>query len=520
MSRITLRSMASETEVQEMQQQVAVATAMAEPNAAESPLHEFLYPEDTVVVDHFSEMAAEQEILQAPVGMIEDADLDHSGECDRVAAAYSDVTAGKADVAVALEELADMLTRRVKQGGGFSMEEASLVHMNAQLLMMHAQKAKPLHMFSMEGDQPVFAARAIEDIREATEGLYGFLRDKLKNAVKHIADVIGYFGRNMMRLRWKYERLARSYHELKVMKPRLSAIKPEAWCKYLCYSKGGFDTGLKRVMKDVQVFVDEHMQMANKTVNANINWFKQALQSGAESDTSEGYSFSPQDHMILDMTEFHRTVGFRSTHGDQINYRSRELPGGKAFYLEALPNTARGQEAFTAFEHVRFAFGEYNPESWNMFQAKLTAVIGLPVTLWLSLVNPFLGLAAAGATAYASMQAKYKDTNAGKVHIDQSVMFDVLKHDEIRAVLDEVRAGMAQLERWNMAVLQKPWKGHDLDRLVDGVMSDDYSNSQLRGFCNSLIGYMSQLGAHVHTYAFKVYGAALNFVEKSCKQYF
>lgn len=514
MARLSLFNMVSESEQLELEEELRAAAALPE-----SPLSDFTYPEEDRVEDFYGMIAAEQEVLQAPVGLVEDADLDQSDVLDQCACAHSNTTAGQAEAAMALEELGSYLKNRMKGGGNFSMEEATLVNLNAHLLYAQAHKSARPVLFSMESGEPQFARRAVEEIEEASRGVYAFLREKMKSAVKRIADVVGYFGRNMLRLRYKYNKMEKLFHELKSKKPKLSAVKPESWCKYLCYSRTGFDSGLSNVFSDVSTLVSEHMKMASSSVGKNIDWFKSAVSMGAESDPSDSYTYSPADYQILEMKEFHRSVGFQSTHGDQINFRSRELPGGKAFYLEALPREATGAEALSAFEHVRFSFGEFNPESWNMFQAKLTAVVSLPVTMWLTLVNPFLGIAAGAASLYAGYQAKYKDTTAGKVHIDQTVMFDVLKHDEMRTVLDNVRKGIDQLEQWNMNVLQKPWKSHSLDDLVDRVMSDEYENSHMRMFCNALIGYMGQLSAHVHTYAFKVYGAALNYVEKSCKQY-
>lgn len=468
----------------------------------------------------FSQIAAEQEALQATIQFEPDAGVSELEHLSAVACESLRESADLSHTAYCLESMAQFARRFQKQGGQFSAESAALFSMNTELLYSKAHKVKVPAVFSMESDRVTVSARALEEMQETSSGLFKYLKEKLVSAVKHIAEIIGFFNRNMVRLKYKMAGIEKKVHEIgQDAKPKFSQVKPESWCKYLCYSDTGFDTGLSKVISDVTGFIDDHMQMANNSVDKQMGWFKANAGEGADESVFDSFQYSPDDYKLPHMSEFHRSIGFSSTHGDNINYRTNELPGGKAFYVEANPTDQTGLEGMRCFQSVRFSFDDYNPSSWNMFQAKLSMIVGMGTAPWLLLVNPLLGAAALGAAAYSVYDSKYKEAAGGKVNIDDKLMFDVLTPKEMANTLTGIRKGISELQRWNILVLQKPWKNRELDDLVDTIMDDEYSTSALRSYCNALISYMSAVGAHVHAYTFKVFGAALNFIDKSCKQY-
>jgi hypothetical protein len=468
----------------------------------------------------FQTLAAEQEVLQAPIQLFEDADIERLDQLDtECLQARTEKDSDLTVAARSLEEMALFVRKQVRKGEQFSTENAVLIDLSTSLLYSKINRNPANGVFSYESDTISVAARAIEEMEETSRGIFQYLKEKLVSAAKHIAEVIGFFNRNMVRLRWRMSNTEKMVHDIQGAKPKVDFIKPESWCKYLCYSQSGFDVGLKRVITDVTNLIDDHTQMANNSVDKYMSWFKDHAESGQDESVFDSFRYNPEDFKLPQMTEFHRTVGFQATKGDNINYRSQELPAGKAFYVEASPGESDGMQALRSFQAVRFDFDEFNPSSWNMMQAKLSAIISLPVVAWLTFVHPVAGLAAAGVGAASVLASKYTEHTGGKVVIDNKLKFNVMTHDEMQNALSGVRKGMSTLERWNVMVLQKPWKNRQLDELVDRIMDDEYSTSAIRSFCNSLIGYMSNVGSFIHAYSFKVFGAVLNFIQKSCKQY-
>jgi hypothetical protein len=247
----------------------------------------------------------------------------------------------------------------------------------------------------------------------------------------------------------------------------------------------------------------------------NLTFMERMAEGG---DAVEEYSLSPKEYILPGMQEFHRSVGFDTPSRDNIFFRSHELPGGRAFYTQVNPSVTNGVEAIRSLEVVDFDLFYWDPKSYEVFKMKLAAAIAIPMTVFLTMVNPVLGVAAIGA-ASTYIATRGVDNTGAKVEIDPTTIFKCLSIDEAKRVIGEVRQGLVGLKEWGDIVLLDPWKSQDIDQLVINIIDRDDSNSNMKAFCNATLSLMNHLSTGVHSYAFKVYNAMLNFAEKSLKQY-
>jgi hypothetical protein len=472
----------------------------------------------------YANMIAEQEHLQ--IQMNTDDELGHqtSEDLDQSCREIHGDLLQKTNAVVSLEAVVNYLDTMAKKN---ELNRASLVMANVatEELLCSAGFFPKEPTFSLEsagseGRSSLMVS--LEDLKSKIAEIFSYLKHRIVAVARHISKVAGQFARNMFRLKLKLSNLEQLLHQARATEPRFPSVKAESWCEYLCYTGKGFDRGLKNVLADSDRFVKGHTERASWMVGKYMGWFDANCTHANDDKIFNSLTYDPKDILLPGMHEFHRSVGFTEASGSNVFHRSQELPGGRAYYIQLDPQARVGLPALNALEAVGFKLNLYNPESYNMMKIKLSAISSMPLAIWLGIINPALGLAAVAGgvigTLVTAHNSKFKN-NGEQIRIDKNMLFEVLSMEEIRTVMSGVRKGMADLETWNLSVLQKPWKSHNLDLAVDEIMKNELSTSNMRVYCNALLSLMTELGSGVHTHTFRVYSAALNFVEKSLKQY-
>lgn len=359
---------------------------------------------------------------------------------------------------------------------------------------------------------------ALENVSSRVQVLYESLKSNILEMGQHILHMLAHFGKQVGDLKKRSLELEKELRTKEDKEAAFPAVKAESWCKYLCYGSSGFDQGLKIVLGDIDTLVSDHTHMATSAIEKYVDWFKEHAGEASDDEVFTSLHTQPKDFLLAGMSEFDRSIVLGTPKGDNLFYRSKELPGGYAFYVETHPEGQVGLEALKALESTRFKFEVYNPRSYETTKMKIAAIVALPVATWLHFVNPLLGMAAsAAAGAYIGSQAK--DGTGQQVHIGKDMLFQALTKEEMKHVLAEVKAGAGKLQSWSTAVLQKPWKSHDLDKAAEDILKAKDTTSNYKAYCNALLHLVSTIATGMESYAFEVYHACLLYVEKSLKQY-
>jgi hypothetical protein len=471
--------------------------------------------DETPVLD-FQAITAEQEYLQACLES-ENPLLEESEQLDIVGHGLHQDLMQKTDAVVNLDAVANFI-RQSADKGLLTKQSMILANVAVEGLFDKAGIRSDKLAFSMESlDGGDSLQTALEDIKEKIASVFSFLKEKILQVAKHIALVAGQFNRNILAIKYKLSRIEEKLHTVKENKPKLYFIKAEPWCEYLCY-QSGFIKKHSEVSHALQTFVSGHTVMAHDVLSKYTQWLKDNLSAGVTDAVFQNLSFNGKDFELKGMTPFHRSVGWGTPKGDNIYLRSVELPGARAYYTQVVHGNATGLLALKSLENVGFELSHYDPQSYKVLKSKIVAIVALPMTVWLATVNPLLGLAAGAMTANYIAKQKVEGTGS-RIKIDSALMFDTMSLEDIKKTLEEVRQNMLGLEHWNLEVLHKPWKTRDIDNAVNEIMTEGSSSSNIKAYCNALLNLMSNLGTGVHTYAFKVLNAQLNFAEKSLAQY-
>jgi phiKZ-like phage internal head proteins len=464
-------------------------------------------------------ISLEQECLQACIEP-ENLLLEESARLDAVSQDLHRDLMQKTDAVVNLNAVASYISQNADKGL-LTKQTMVLANVAVEGLFDKAGIRSDKLVFSMEshegsGRQALNAA--LEDIKEKISKVFSFLKEKILQVAHHIAKVAGQFNRNILALKYKINRIEEKLHEVTLVKPKLYMVKAESWCEYLCYHSG-FIKNHSDISKAVSDFVTEHTVMSSNVIEKYTQWLRDNLSASSTDDVFRNLKFDGQDFLLKDMSTFHRSVGWSAAKGENIYMRTKELPGSRAYYVQLVNGNVSGLVGLRALEDVDFKMSHYDPVSYKTMKSKIIAIAALPMTVWLGAVNPLLGLAAAGLTAGYISQQKVANTGSQQVRIDKNLTFDTMSLENIKKTLVEVRQNMLSLEHWNLEVLHKPWKTRDIDNAVDEIMKEGTASSNIKAYCNALLNLMSNLGTGVHTYAFKVLNAQLNFAEKSLLQF-
>jgi hypothetical protein len=455
-------------------------------------------------------MTTKQEALQMGIESDEPAMLSEAARLDKVGVAMAEEVASRSDAVVALESLVGFI-----QGRNLSAESKTFAGISLESYMQKAGITSPVYVsMEDEGGSPGLLQRAKDGIAE----VYDFLRRRVAAMARHIAQVMGVHARNLRRLNNRIQEVEELLGKVTKGEPLSPVIKAEGWCEYLCYLKTGFVPELEGVPEAVVELVTQHRQMASSTLGKHLD-FLTSLSQGPTSDAAfQSLQLNHQEFLLPEMEQFHRSVEFESPRGSNVFFRTKELPGGKALYVQVNPTNQRGVDAIEMLQDVDYTFNQYDPKSYTVFRAKLLAATLIPVSALLTVVNPLLGVVA-GVASGALLANQGVENTGRKITIDKTVVFTCLGIDRIKAVLRMVRQGLNELKGWSEDVLIGPWKSRDLDEVVDKILDEKTSTSSIKAYCNAVLSLMSKLGGGIHTYSFRVLGACLNFCEKSVRQY-
>lgn len=369
----------------------------------------------------------------------------------------------------------------------------------------------------VSGEHPELNA-SLESIAQSVRVIHDSIKNNLIKVSRFVSEIFSSFNRHIASLKKRVQQLSAELDKKHDAQSKFPAVKAEKWCINLCYTETGFDVGLKNVLTDVNAFVKDHTHVAEGVINKYITWLKNNDTSEAGDVIFEGLSTKRHDFLIPGMSEFNRSVSFTTPAGDNIFYRSKELPGGKALYVQTYPHDMKGLASLDILNTTEYKMDLYNPNSYNTTKMKIAAIAALPVAAWVAAVNPIIGVAL-GAAAGSYITSQKQDGTGKEVHIDKDMLFQALTKDEMADVLKRVYQGINELENWSIKVLQGPWKSHKLDKAVDELMRNESVTSNYRSYCNALLKLVSNLSSDIDSYVFSVYTSSLLYVEKSLKQY-
>lgn len=461
----------------------------------------------------------EQQRLQAPVE-VDNTLIEDAQELDEVGGLINQDVIEKTDAITALEAIANYISR-VSETKDLDKHAIVLANVAIESLYEKAGIRSDAYAFSMESYDRSHRDElqgALENIKEKISVVFTFLKEKLVAVAKHIGAVINSFNRNMVALKVKLDRVEQMLMTAQAQKASFLAIKAEPWCEYLCYTQTGFDVGLTNVGRDVLSLIQAHSKMSEKATHKYLGWFTQHCDKMRTDEVFNSLKVSKDDFLLPKMTAFNRSVGLSTPKKQNIYFRSEQLPGGRAFYTQVENADKTGLDGVRMFEALDFEINKFDPNSYKIMKAKIILIVALPMTAWLHCINPVLGLAAAGATGAILNNTKIEGTGSN-VKIDKHMVFETLTLDQIKHCLANVRQAITELHHWSDEVLQKPWKDQSIDHAIDEIMKSEQSTSNIKSYCNALVNLMTKLGTQVHTYAFKVLNAMLNFAEKSARLY-
>lgn len=379
----------------------------------------------------------------------------------------------------------------------------------------------PVHAAGFVADAAGSAYRGAKNVvgfvHDVSQSVYRFLKKKLVLVARHVVRVMGSIARGLRNLNARVKELESQLGKVSRKVPLVPYIKAESWCEYLCYSKRPFSKGLEGIGSEVTGLVDEHTKMSKLLIARHLD--KLGELDNARDDPLDNFRVSPKEFLLPGMEQFHRSLRFQTPKGDNVFHRSHELPGGRAFYTQVNPTELVGTQAINSLEDVDFQVYYHDPKSYDTFKMKLAAAVAMPMSVFLTMVNPLLGAAAVTAAGTYIATRGQDNTGVERVVIDPSTVFECLSLKDAQRAIGELREGLAGLKDWEATVLSEPWKSQEIDELVLGICDREETTSNMKSYCNAVLNLMSNLSVGVHTYAFKVYNAMANFIEKSLKQY-
>jgi hypothetical protein len=358
-------------------------------------------------------------------------------------------------------------------------------------------------------------------IRLASEGVFSSIKDGIAAVGEHIAKALSIYHYRFQ----SYEKRARKLLSTSAGKdqqasPKQNYVQPREDYALMCYSTGGFNKGLRQAVSDVNRFISDHEKMCDKLINKYVGWAKMNISRGDAA--FEHFSVDEKDFTIPGMQVFDRSIGQYTPRGDNVFFRSSELPGGVAFYTECTPGQITGPQAIKAFESVGFSMDIHNPASYNTFISKLCAIATLGVWVWMASMGPLV-LSAAPAVmlpmAIISEKLSHHEGTGTTVSIPKDMMFETMSLDEINNVLTHSLDAMQGVDKWYNTVMQKPWKSHDLDRVIHELTDAEGAGSLTKSFCSALVRLIDQMDTLTEEYAFDFYEVCLRYCEDCLKQY-
>ncbi len=368
---------------------------------------------------------------------------------------------------------------------------------------------------------------AMENLAQGTAQLINRVSQGINNAMLAVGDIVHGFDKNLLTLK---KRVAAFEAHLELIKDKddvaYNYVKPENSFVHLLYTQNGFTRGIDPVMKDVNWLLTEHADMISNSVSKYKHWFNESKGDLMNSKVIDSLEFKRDDFVLPGSGIFARSVDNRVPTKGCAFYRSPELPGGKSFYSEVRVQNQYGNEAVDAMLDVKYFMDYYEPNSFKVTEKYLYNAASLTLLGWVSLMiaNP-LPLAMFGlSVGKVSDNTKIHDIK--KARITPETVFPTLGKEQLKEVLRELSAAIANLEKWNRAVYHDVWKDKSIQEAMANVtrQAKESGHSEtavrsLRRYSVALITLMSGSYTKVHAYSFTVLNAALSYAEKSANQY-
>lgn len=421
------------------------------------------------------------------------------------------------DTSVAVESLCTYLSRKSKQGA-LGKEAITLANFAFEELRVKSGGKAPVMRISLESDGGTALDSELQRIALSNEGFKHSVSNKVIKITHMLSDLFSRFNSKVKDLKHRAADLNAAVHSKDFQSAKFPAIKAENWCINLCYTQSGFDVGLKNVLSDTIGLLKDHASTNKALLDELVGWMQDHRDQAGSDDVFESLSTDPKMFLVGKMQPFNRSIDYEASYGDNHFYRSAELPGGKAFYVQTSPTAKHGLDALECLEHTKYKLALYNPNSYHTTAMKIATIAALPVAVWMGVTAPLLGPIAAYGLGTLIEKVAHSHM-AQKVHIEKEMLFQALTIEEIKHVVSEVNAVINALHTWSAHVLEGPWKSRKLDELVDEIMSDPDTVSNFKSYCNCILKLASSTAAGVERHCIDVLTSALQFAEKSLKQY-
>lgn len=472
--------------------------------------------------DNLQEWSADQESRQHPICVFEDDELHLAEQMDIKTIAMASDIATKCDAVVSMEAVVNYID---VQGKSVTLGNTTIAMANMAIggFADQAGIATDARLLSMESDG---YSQSVDQMKSAIGSAYSGIKKKLTSLAKHVAEVLAFFGRNLMKLKIRLKLLEQSLAEMKQEHPKLNAIKAENWCEYLCYSNKGFVGGLTGIGEAIEELISSHRKMSTDAVHKYTGWlkdnrafFRDAPDTQAVVGQFSELTSNSNEFLLPNMSLFNRTIGLDEPADGFAFYRSKELPGGRAFYSEVCPGESKSTDVISALSGLNFRVDYFDPTSYKTMKMKVVAAVAIPMTMWLAYVNPALGLVAGAGTALYLSQQKINGSGSEQVRMTKDMVYPCLTRVQLEKVVQVVKENIKALEKWDRDVLQDAWKANDIDEVIASVTDGEVEHPVLKSYCNALLALIAKIGSGVQNYAFRVLNAMINFAQKSQIQY-
>ena len=471
-----------------------------------------------------------------------DSDYGDLVAADEKSITVSDDISNETDADTALEAIANYLDKSLSSCT-YDKYTLNMANVAIESICERVNFKNDRVVFSMENykkDPKKAIELALEDIREKASALWASVKNKMTELARYLGEKMNFYRRNMINLKRRIVELERKLTDTpKDAEPKAKILKPQGWFLDLMYTDKPMSKGLSGVGSAVEELLNEHRQMATSSVNKYAKWLLDNYKSAeTDSTTFKTLKVSKNEFLILNSTEFNRSIGLKRPASDCMFYRSKELPGNRALFTEAKESDKNGVAAIGSLASIGFSMNTYDPDSFRLRMLAIKRIALLSTPVWLLSTGVVIGIGAStvatagiaagamGTSLYAIYKsAKVKDTGI-RVHIDKNMIFHTLTIDEARKVISDARNGYDALQLWYKDIFEHNWKQTDLDRIINDVtgiskveVRNNSSFRALKRYCVGLLNLMNATTVGTHVYAFKTYDAMLNYVDKSLRQY-
>ena len=442
------------------------------------------------------------------------------------------------DADIALEAITNYLSTTLNNGL-HNEHTLSMANVAIESIYNRVNLKSDKITFSMEDykkDPQESIRLALQDIKEKAASLWASVKQKITLLARFLGEKMNYFKRNLSNMKADIVRLEKIFNALdSKAEAKSKFLKPQSWFIDLMYSDKGMPEGLEGVGKAVEQLLREHSKMATSSVSKYTQWLINNYKK-AETDSSafSTLKISPNEFLLTGSNVFDRSIGLKRPIGENMFYRSKELPGNKAFYTQVRPRDKTGISSIGTLSDVGFGIYDFDPQSYKLDRMKIVKIAAagsIPWALGIAAITASSVVAAGAGLAYGvslgAMINKAKVEGTGNViHIDKNMVFKTLSLIEVKKSISDLKSGVISLEKWYVSVFENNWKQTELDKIINDVtgldrvsVNNNSSFRALKRYCMALLNLMSSTTVATHIYAFKTYGSMINYIDKSMHQY-